>query len=98
MNRVNVSDFRRADNRRNIQITLRGRRRADANRSSGVANVQRVFVGGRMNGNGFDAHLFARPRLSDRRSRPRLAIKILRNSRFFIKNFSHRGHRVHRED
>ena len=61
MNRINIRDFRRADNRRNIQITFRRRRAADADRFVGVTNVQGFAVGGRMHGDGFDAHFPARP-------------------------------------
>src|SRR5581483_3121820 len=61
VNRVNVSEFRRADDRGDVQVTLRGRRRADADGLVGEADVQGVAVGFRMHRDGFDIELLAGP-------------------------------------
>ena len=61
MDRVDVRDFGRADDRRNIEIALSGRWRPDADRLVGVPDMQCFAVGFGMHGDGLDAHLLARP-------------------------------------
>src|SRR5450432_2810275 len=59
MDGVHVGDFGGADHGRNIQITLRQRRRADADSFVGKADVERVAVGFAVNRHRADAQLFA---------------------------------------
>ena len=59
MDGVHVGDFRRADHRRDIEITLRQLRRADANGFVGEADVQRIAVGLAVNRDRADAQLLA---------------------------------------
>ena len=59
MDGVHVGDFRRADDRRDIEIALRQLRRTDADGFIGKAHVQRVAISFAVNGDGADAQLFA---------------------------------------
>src|ERR1051326_6636776 len=61
MNRVDIEDFRRADNRRDVQISLGRGRGADANWLVCKPHVQRVAIDVAVHGNGADTHLFAGP-------------------------------------
>jgi hypothetical protein len=61
MNRVNIRDLGRADYRRNIQIALADWCGSDTDRFVRISHVQGLAVGFRMDGNGLDAHLLARP-------------------------------------
>ena len=60
MDRLRVGDFRRGDDRRNVQVALRRRRRADAHRFIGERDVLGVAVRFRMNDDRLDAELAAR--------------------------------------
>ena len=51
---------RRGDDRRDVEVALRRRRRADAHRSIGEPHVQCIFVGGRVDGDGLDVELVQR--------------------------------------
>ena len=59
MNRLGVGHFRRADDRRNVEITRTRWRRSDADGFIGQHHVFGVGVGFGMNRNGFDAELAA---------------------------------------
>jgi hypothetical protein len=56
---VGMADLGRRDDRRDVEIGFRRRRRADADRLIGEADVHRVGVGGRMDRDGADAHFVA---------------------------------------
>ena len=60
MDRVGAGDFRRADDRRDVQVALGAARRADAHILVGKSHVQRVLVGLRIDRHRFDAELAAR--------------------------------------
>src|SRR5258706_7104336 len=60
MDRVGRGDLGGADDRGNMQVALRGRRRPDAPRLVGEAHVQRARVGLRVHGDRLDAELAAR--------------------------------------
>ena len=55
MNRVHVSDFRGADDLRDVQVTFAAARRADADGFIGKADVQGVAVGFGIHGDGLYA-------------------------------------------
>jgi len=59
MNRLGAGDLAGRDDRGEVQVALPRRRRADAHGLVGHADVHRVGVGGRMDGDGPDAHLAA---------------------------------------
>src|SRR5579863_816898 len=59
MNRVHIADFRRADHRGNVQITLSELRGADANGFVSKAHVQRMAIGLTVDGNRTDAQFLA---------------------------------------
>src|SRR5512136_3012573 len=59
MDRVHVGDFRSADNLRNVEITFAASRGSDTNSFVGKANMERIAVGFRINGNRGDAQFFA---------------------------------------
>ena len=59
MDRVGAGDRRRREDRRNVEIAVARRRRADAHALVGEPHMHRVGVGGRMDGDGADAHLAA---------------------------------------
>src|SRR5690242_2967100 len=61
MNRVNVEDFRRADDSGNVQIALRRRRGADADRLIGEPHMQRIAIDVAVHGDRAYAHLFTCP-------------------------------------
>src|ERR1041384_1357749 len=61
MNRVDVEDLSRADDRGNVQVTLRGRRWSNAGGFVGETDVQRIAIDVAVNGDSLDAHLLARP-------------------------------------
>src|SRR5215813_13781982 len=61
MNRVNVEDFGGREDLRDVQVTLRGGRGADAPGLVCEAHVQGVAVGYRMHGDGFDSQFTAGP-------------------------------------
>src|SRR5207245_10243683 len=56
---INIVDFRRADGRGNIEVTLCELRRADTNSLISKAHVQRIAVGLAVNRNRADAQLLA---------------------------------------
>ena len=60
MDRVHIGDFRGADHLRNIQIAFAAARRADADGFIGEADVERIAIRLRIDGDGRDAQLFAR--------------------------------------
>ena len=60
MNRLRVGDFGRADDRGNVQVALRRRRRADAYRLVGKPHVFGIRVGFRVDDDGLDGQLAAR--------------------------------------
>ena len=59
MDCVDVGNFSRADDRRNIEIALRELRRADADGFVGKAHMKRIAVRLAIDGNRADAQLFA---------------------------------------
>ena len=59
VNRIRARNFRRRDDRWNVQIALRAGRRPDAHAFVCQLNVQAVFIGFGMHGNGGNAHLAA---------------------------------------
>src|SRR6185295_2768596 len=61
MNRIDVKDFRGADDGRNVEITLGRRCWSNAGCLVGETNVQRVTIDVTMNGDRLDAHLLAGP-------------------------------------
>ena len=61
MNRVDVENFCGTDDGGNIQVTLSGRRRANACCFIGKAHMKRIAIDVAMDGDRADAHLFARP-------------------------------------
>ena len=56
---------RGGDERRDVQVALRGGRRADVDGLVGEADVERVAVGGRVDGHGLDPELVAGPDEAD---------------------------------
>ena len=56
---VRARNFRRRNDRRDVQIAVLGRRRTDADRLVGQAHMHGVGVGGRMNRDRPDAHFMA---------------------------------------
>src|SRR4051812_3545425 len=60
MHRLAPARLRRGDDRRDAQVALAGGRRADANRLVGETHVQRVGVGGRVDGDRLDPQLVQR--------------------------------------
>ena len=78
MDGVGAGDFRRADDRRHVQVAVGAARRADADVLVGEADVQRVLVGLRVDGHGLDAELPARKMIRSAIS-PRFAIRIFLN-------------------
>ncbi len=59
MDRVDIGDFRGADDLRNVQIAFAAARRPDADGFIGKANVERVAIGLRINGDGANAQFLA---------------------------------------
>ena len=59
MDRVHIGDFRGADHLRNVQVALAAARRTDANGLVGEADVKRVAVRLRINGDGPNAEFLA---------------------------------------
>ena len=59
MDRVGAGDGRGGQDRRDVEIAVARRRRADADALVGQAHMHGVGVGGRMHGHGLDAHLAA---------------------------------------
>ena len=59
MDGVGAGDRRGGEDGGNVEVALAGRRRADAHRFVGQPDMHRVAVGGRMDGDGLDAHLAA---------------------------------------
>ena len=59
MDRVGMADLGRRDDRRDVEIGFGGRRRADADRLVGEADVHRLGVGGRMDRDRLDPHFVA---------------------------------------
>ncbi len=60
MDRVGAGDFGGRDDRGDVEIAVGGRRRADADRMVGQADMHRVGIGGRMHRHGLDAHFMRR--------------------------------------
>jgi hypothetical protein len=56
---VSAGDFRRTDDRRDVQVAVGAARRADAHVLVGEPDVQRVLVGLGVDGDGLDAQLAA---------------------------------------
>src|SRR5581483_8271837 len=61
MNRIDVENFRRADDGRNVQVALRRRRRANAGRLIGKPDMKRIAIDIAVHGDRANAHLFASP-------------------------------------
>src|SRR6185503_15455828 len=61
MNRIDVKDFRGADDGRNVEITLGGRCWSNARCFVGETNVQRVTIDVTVNRDRLDAHLLTGP-------------------------------------
>ncbi len=61
MNRVDVEQFRRADDCRDVQVALRGGRRANTHGLVGETHVERVAIDVAVYRDGPNAHLFTRP-------------------------------------
>ena len=61
VNRVDVEDFRGADDRWNVQVALRGRRRTNADGLVGKPHMKRIAVDFAVHRDRANAHLFARP-------------------------------------
>ena len=59
MDRFGAGDLAGRDDRGNVEIGLRGRRRADAHALIGQPHMHRIGVGGGMDRDGRDAHLLA---------------------------------------
>jgi hypothetical protein len=59
VNSLGVGDFGGADDRRNVQVAVASRRRADAQRFVGEAYMHQVTVGLRVNGDGADTEFLA---------------------------------------
>ena len=59
VDRVGVDDLGGRDDVGDVEVGVGRRRRADADRLVGEADVHRVGVGGRMDGDRLDAHLVA---------------------------------------
>ena len=59
VNRIGIGDFGRAQNPRDVPVTLVARRRPNAYIFIGSADVQRIGVGLRMNGHRLDPKFFA---------------------------------------
>ena len=60
MNGVGAGDFRRSDDGGDVQVGFRRRRGTDADALVGQTHMHGVGVGGRMYGDGGDAHFLAR--------------------------------------
>ena len=60
VDRVGLRDLRRRDDVGDVEIAVGGGRRADAHGVVGQAHVHGVGIGGRMDGDGLDAHLVRR--------------------------------------
>src|SRR5438477_13093029 len=61
MDRVDLEYFHRADNRGNVQVALRGWRRANTGRLISEPHMQRVAIDVAVNRDRANAHLFAGP-------------------------------------
>ena len=59
MDRVGAGDLAGGDQRRDVEIAVAGRRRADADALVGEPHMHRVGIGGRMHRDGRDAELLA---------------------------------------
>ena len=59
MNGVGAGDLARSEQRRNIEIAVLRRRRADADALVGEADMHRVGIGGRMHRDGRDTEFLA---------------------------------------
>ena len=59
MDRLRVGDFGRGDDRRDVEIALRRRRRPDAHRLVGEPHVLGLAIGFGMDDDGLDAELAA---------------------------------------
>ena len=59
VDRVGVDDFGGRNDVGDVEVAVGGRRRADADRFVGEADVHRVGVGGRMDRDRLDAHFVA---------------------------------------
>jgi len=66
MDRIGLGDFRRRNDRRNVEIAVLGRGRPDAHRIIGEPDMHRIGIGGGMHRDGFDAH-FARGAMNAQR-------------------------------
>jgi hypothetical protein len=61
MNRIDVEDFRGADDGGDVQITLRGGRWSNTGCFVSEPNVKRIAIDVTMDGDRLDPHLLARP-------------------------------------
>ncbi len=59
MDRVGAGDLAGGEERRDVEVAVAGRRRADADALVGEADMHGVGVGGRMDGDGLDAEFLA---------------------------------------
>ena len=59
MNGIRAGDFTSRNDRRNIEIGLRSRRRPDAHRFIGKPHMHRIGIRGRVNRHGRNAHFLA---------------------------------------
>jgi hypothetical protein len=56
MDRIDVEDLGRANDRRNVQVTLRGRRWSNARGFVSETDVQRIAIDVAVNSDSLDAH------------------------------------------
>ena len=74
MDRLAARRLRGGDDRGNVEVALRRRRRSDTDGAVGQADVQRVLVGRRVDGDGLDPEL-VRARITRTAISPRLATR-----------------------